>query len=96
MPPVFRFAPSPNGYLHLGHACSALLNYDLAQQSGGRLLRMENIDPLRWRPEFEVAVCADLPWLGIAREFSVRRQSEHFLTCIAPPLTDWRRAACCI
>ena len=45
MPPVFRFAPSPNGYLHLGHAFSALLNFDLARQSGGRfLLRIEDID----------------------------------------------------
>jgi len=46
MPPVFRFAPSPNGYLHLGHAYSALLNFDLARQAGGRLLlRIEDIDP---------------------------------------------------
>src|SRR3954467_3662658 len=77
-PPVFRFAPSPNGYLHLGHAYSALLNFDLARQAGGRLLvRMEDIDPLRCRPGFGAAICGDLAWLGIAWETPVRRQSEH-------------------
>ncbi len=77
-PPVFRFAPSPNGYLHLGHAYSALLNFDLAQQSGGRfLLRIEDIDPTRCRPEFETAIDQDLDWLGIAWEQPVRRQSRH-------------------
>jgi glutamyl-Q tRNA(Asp) synthetase len=79
MPPVFRFAPSPNGYLHLGHAYSALLNYDLARACGGRfLLRVEDIDPTRCRPEFEAAIYQDLAWLGIAWEQPVRRQSEHF------------------
>ena len=79
MPPVFRFAPSPNGYLHLGHARSALLNFDLARQAGGRLLlRMEDIDPLRCKPEFEAAIYQDLEWLGIAWETPVRRQSGHF------------------
>ncbi len=79
MPPVFRFAPSPNGYLHLGHAYSALLNLDLARQSGGRfLLRIEDIDATRCRPEFEAAIHEDLAWLGIAWETPVRRQSEHF------------------
>jgi glutamyl-Q tRNA(Asp) synthetase len=78
MPPVFRFAPSPNGYLHLGHAYSALLNFDLAQQSGGRfLLRIEDIDPIRCKPEFETAIYEDLDWLGIAWEQPVRRQSRH-------------------
>ncbi|WP_316231174.1 tRNA glutamyl-Q(34) synthetase GluQRS [Bradyrhizobium sp. SZCCHNR1051] len=78
MPPVFRFAPSPNGYLHLGHAFSALLNFQCAQQSGGRLLlRIEDIDPTRCRPEFEQAIYEDLAWLGIAWEQPVRRQSEH-------------------
>lgn len=78
-PPVFRFAPSPNGYLHLGHAYSALLNFDLAGQSGGRLLlRIEDIDPVRCRPEFEEAMLEDLDWLGIAWEQPVRRQSDHF------------------
>ncbi|MTV17095.1 MULTISPECIES: tRNA glutamyl-Q(34) synthetase GluQRS [Bradyrhizobium] len=79
MPPVFRFAPSPNGYLHLGHAYSALLNHDLARQSGGRLLlRIEDIDATRCRPEFEQAIYEDLAWLGIAWETPVRRQSEYF------------------
>ncbi|MEN3349897.1 MAG: glutamyl-Q tRNA(Asp) synthetase [Bradyrhizobium sp.] len=79
MPPVFRFAPSPNGYLHLGHAYSALLNFDLVRQSGGRLLlRIEDIDATRCRPEFEQALYEDLGWLGIAWEIPVRRQSEHF------------------
>ncbi|MET0443583.1 MAG: tRNA glutamyl-Q(34) synthetase GluQRS [Pseudorhodoplanes sp.] len=78
MPPVFRFAPSPNGYLHLGHAFSALLNFDLARASGGRLLlRIEDIDPARCRPEFEAAIAEDLAWLGIAWETPVRRQSAH-------------------
>jgi glutamyl-Q tRNA(Asp) synthetase len=77
-PPVFRFAPSPNGYLHLGHAYSALLNFDLARRSGGRfLLRIEDIDSTRCRPEFEAAIYQDLGWLGIAWETPVRRQSEH-------------------
>jgi glutamyl-Q tRNA(Asp) synthetase len=77
-PPVFRFAPSPNGYLHLGHAFSALLNYDLARRAGGRLLlRIEDIDATRCRPEFEAAIYEDLAWLGIAWETPVRRQSEH-------------------
>jgi glutamyl-Q tRNA(Asp) synthetase len=78
-PPVFRFAPSPNGYLHLGHALSALLNFDLAGQSGGRLLlRLEDIDTVRCKPEFETAIYQDLAWLGITWEEPVRRQSRHF------------------
>ena len=85
MPPVFRFAPSPNGYLHLGHAYSALLNADLARQSGGQLLlRIEDIDPARCRPEFETAIYEDLGWLGIVWQQPVRRQSEH--------LPDYRAA----
>jgi glutamyl-Q tRNA(Asp) synthetase len=77
-PPVFRFAPSPNGYLHLGHAYSALLNYDLARRAGGRLLlRIEDIDAARCKPEFEAAIAEDLGWLGIEWETPVRRQSEH-------------------
>jgi glutamyl-Q tRNA(Asp) synthetase len=77
-PPVFRFAPSPNGYLHLGHAYSALLNTDLARRAGGRLLlRIEDIDAARCRPEFEAAIVEDLAWLGIEWETPVRRQSEH-------------------
>jgi len=78
-PPVFRFAPSPNGYLHLGHAYSALLNFDLARRAGGRLLlRIEDIDTARCRPEFEAAIYEDLAWLGIGWEEPVRRQSLHF------------------
>lgn len=77
--PTFRFAPSPNGALHLGHACSALLNARLASQTGGRmLLRIEDIDTTRCTPEFEAAIYRDLEWLGIRWEMPVRRQSEHF------------------
>ena len=76
---VFRFAPSPNGYLHLGHALSALINFDMARAAGGKfLLRIEDIDQARCRPEFEAAIFEDLAWLGIAWEEPVRRQSEHF------------------
>ena len=77
-PPVFRFAPSPNGYLHVGHALSALLNFGSARRAGGRfLLRIEDIDVTRCRPEFETAIYEDLAWLGIIWETPVRRQSEH-------------------
>ncbi len=83
--PVLRFAPSPNGLLHLGHALSALLNADMAKALGGRLLlRMEDIDVTRCTPEFEQAICEDLAWLGLGWERPVRRQSEHF--------DDYRRA----
>jgi glutamyl-Q tRNA(Asp) synthetase len=76
--PVFRFAPSPNGHLHLGHAFSALLNFDLARQAGGGfLLRIEDIDATRCRPEYEAAIYQDLEWLGLEWEQPVRRQSEH-------------------
>ena len=76
--PVFRFAPSPNGYLHLGHALSALTDFEMARAMGGRfLLRMEDIDPTRCRPEFEAAIYEDLAWLGIEWEQPVRRQSDH-------------------
>ncbi|MGA8653886.1 MAG: tRNA glutamyl-Q(34) synthetase GluQRS [Xanthobacteraceae bacterium] len=76
---VFRFAPSPNGYLHLGHAYSALLNDEMARQSNGRLLlRIEDIDAARCRPEYEAALDEDLRWLGIAWQQDVRRQSKHF------------------
>src|SRR3954453_5534509 len=77
-PPVFRFAPSPNGFLHLGHAYSALLNFDCARQRGGRLLlRIEDIDAARGPPEFEAPIVDGLEGLGIAWETPVRRQSEH-------------------
>ena len=83
--PVFRFAPSPNGYLHLGHALSAFVNFDMARASGGRfLLRIEDIDTARCRPEFEEAIYQDLAWLGPTWEEPVRRQSEH--------LDDYRAA----
>ncbi len=75
---VARFAPSPNGYLHLGHAFSALLNFEMARAAGGRcLLRIEDIDATRSRPEFEQAIYDDLVWLGITWEQKVRRQSDH-------------------
>jgi glutamyl-Q tRNA(Asp) synthetase len=77
--PVFRFAPSPNGPLHLGHALSALVNFEMARAAGGRLLlRIEDIDETRCRPEYEEAIYEDLAWLGISWEKPVRRQSEHF------------------
>jgi glutamyl-Q tRNA(Asp) synthetase len=83
--PVFRFAPSPNGFLHLGHALSALVNFEMARATGGRLLfRIEDIDATRCRPEYEAAIYEDLAWLGIAWEAPVRRQSEH--------LDDYRAA----
>jgi glutamyl-Q tRNA(Asp) synthetase len=75
---VFRFAPSPNGFLHLGHALSALINDAMARKSGGRLLlRIEDIDATRCRPEFEAAILGDLAWIGVDVERPVRRQSEH-------------------
>ena len=75
---VTRFAPSPTGYLHLGHALSALTAFEAAQAAGGRfLLRIEDIDQGRARPEFETAMLEDLAWLGLAWEKPVRRQSEH-------------------
>jgi glutamyl-Q tRNA(Asp) synthetase len=83
-PPVFRFAPSPNGRLHLGHAYSALLNARFAERLGGRLLlRLEDIDVARCTPDNEAAILADLAWLGLAWEEPVRRQSEHFDTYAA-------------
>ncbi|NJR13596.1 MAG: tRNA glutamyl-Q(34) synthetase GluQRS [Phyllobacteriaceae bacterium] len=76
--PVFRFAPSPNGLLHLGHAYSALLNRQLADAAGGRLLlRIEDVDRQRARDEFVRAIIDDLAWLGIAFEPEPRRQCEH-------------------
>jgi glutamyl-Q tRNA(Asp) synthetase len=75
---VTRFAPSPTGRLHLGHAHSALLAHRLAQDADGRfLLRIEDIDRNRCRPEFEQGIYEDLAWLGLAWETPVRRQSEH-------------------
>lgn len=75
---VTRFAPSPTGRLHLGHAFSALTAFDAARAAGGRfLLRIEDIDRGRARDEFEAAIYEDLAWLGISWEEPVRRQSEH-------------------
>jgi len=76
---VTRFAPSPTGRLHLGHAYSALLAHDVSRREGGPLLlRIEDIDGTRCRPEFETAILEDLAWIGIAWPPTVRRQSEHF------------------
>jgi len=75
---VTRFAPSPTGRLHLGHAYSALLAFDAAREAGGRLLlRIEDIDATRVRPEFEQAIYDDLSWVGLTWDRHVRRQSEH-------------------
>jgi glutamyl-Q tRNA(Asp) synthetase len=77
---VTRFAPSPTGLLHLGHAHSALVGFIAAREAadGRFLVRIENIDTTRCRPELETAIYDDLAWLGIAWETPVRRQSEHF------------------
>ena len=76
--PIFRFAPSPNGFLHLGHALSALTVDGWARRLGGRfLLRIEDIDPVRSRHEFIAAIYCDLEWLGLRWEQPVLRQSEH-------------------
>src|ERR1700691_1528403 len=76
---ILRFAPSPNGYLHLGHAYSALLNHDRTRELGGRLLlRIEDIDTARCSPDYEEAIYEDLRWLGVSWQQPVRRQSEHF------------------
>lgn len=76
---VTRFAPSPTGRLHLGHAYSALLAHDTSRREGGSfLLRLEDIDQARCRPEYEAAVFEDLAWLGLTWPEPVRRQSDHF------------------
>jgi glutamyl-Q tRNA(Asp) synthetase len=77
-PPVFRFAPSPNGELHLGHALSALVGYAQAKAAGGRfLLRIEDIDAGRTRPEFVAGILEDLRWLGLKWEEPVLFQSTR-------------------
>ncbi|MEZ5926363.1 MAG: tRNA glutamyl-Q(34) synthetase GluQRS [Hyphomicrobiaceae bacterium] len=84
--PVFRFAPSPNGELHLGHAYSALLNQELAHRMGGRvLLRIEDIDVTRTRETYVAQIFEDLDWIGFHYERPVRRQSAH--------MADYRLAA---
>jgi len=78
---VTRFAPSPTGHLHLGHAYSALVAEAEARRAGGRfLLRIEDIDQGRCRPAFAADLMEDLAWLGLAWDGPVRRQSEHFDT----------------
>ena len=73
-----RFAPSPTGPLHLGHAFSAILAHDMARAAGGEfLLRMENTDLERSRPEWEALILADLAWLGLDWDGPVHRQSDH-------------------
>lgn len=80
-----RFAPSPTGLLHLGHAYAAGFAFELARREGGRfLIRLEDIDGTRARPEYEQAIFDDLAWLGLDWERPVRRQSDHF--------DDYRRA----
>lgn len=76
---ITRFAPSPTGLLHLGHAYSALLNFDAAVKARGRfLLRIEDIDVTRCKPEFESAICEDLRWLRLSWDEDVWRQSDRF------------------
>ena len=76
--PASRFAPSPTGFLHKGHALSALTAARIAREGGGRfILRIEDIDAERRRPEFEAAIYEDLAWLGLEWDQPVRRQSEH-------------------
>jgi len=83
-PLTTRFAPSPTGLLHLGHAHSALFAWSTARRQGGRfMLRIEDIDRSRCRPEFETAILQDLAWLGLEWEHPVRRQSEHFADYVA-------------
>jgi glutamyl-Q tRNA(Asp) synthetase len=77
---VTRFAPSPTGYLHLGHAASALTAWRRAREAGGRfLLRIEDIDPARCKPEFTLAIEEDLAWLGVEWDGGVRMQSAHLV-----------------
>ena len=87
METVTRFAPSPTGYLHLGHAYSALVNFNQANATQGRfLLRIEDIDQTRCRPEYDAAIFDDLAWLGLTWEEPVIRQSERmavYEACLA-------------
>jgi glutamyl-Q tRNA(Asp) synthetase len=76
--PIFRFAPSPNGRLHLGHAYSALFTWDCAEKLGGSvLLRIEDIDPARSKPEFDRGIIEDLQWLGLSWPEPILRQSTR-------------------
>ncbi len=75
---VTRFAPSPTGYLHLGHAYSAIFSYNTAKKQGGQfILRIEDIDPVRCKAEYVEGIFEDLAWLGLEWETPVRIQSEH-------------------
>lgn len=79
--PTFRFAPSPNGRLHLGHALSAITGFEMARRAGGRfLVRIEDIDTTRSRPDLIEAIFEDLAWLGLTWETPVLCQSQHFAT----------------
>lgn len=81
---VTRFAPSPNGLLHVGHALAAVIAHDTAARQGGRfLLRIEDIDRSRARPEFVAAIYDDLNWLGLTWEEPVLVQSEHYKQYLA-------------
>ena len=81
--PVLRFAPSPNGPLHLGHALSALIGFDLSRRLSGRfLVRIEDVDVARSREEHVTGIFEDLAWLGVAWEEPVLRQSQHFATYV--------------
>ncbi|HEY5337101.1 MAG TPA: glutamate--tRNA ligase family protein, partial [Rhizomicrobium sp.] len=76
---VTRFAPSPTGYLHIGHAFAAITAHDAAKHGGGEfLLRVEDIDATRCRPEFEAGIFEDMTWLGLDWKRPVLRQSERF------------------
>src|SRR5437870_12834183 len=82
---VTRFAPSPTGYVHLGHVRSALEGWRAARRAGGRfLLRLEDIDQARCRDEYAAAILEDLSWLGLRWDGGVRKQSE--------PFDDYQRA----
>lgn len=84
--PVLRFAPSPNGELHLGHALSAFVAHDMARRLGGRfLIRIEDIDTVRCRPELAEAALGDLAWMGLVSDGPVLWQSQRF--------ADYRAAA---
>lgn len=75
---VTRFAPSPTGHMHLGNAFSAMTVFDAAREAGGRfLLRIEDSDSARCKPEYEAQILDDLAWLGLSWETPIRRQSEH-------------------
>ena len=86
MQPVFRFAPSPNGLLHLGHAYSALMNQQWARRMGAKLLlRIDDIDQSRSRQVIVEAIVDDLAWLGVRFDDAIRFESQH--------LADYRDAA---